>query len=1083
GGYSTPNNESDKLVVYDIANPSAPVKREVIATGADGILDFDLAGSRAYIVGDRFITVDLRTPGSAPVNGDPYGNRLSSIVVSGSYAFTGYPDSDGRLFVWDVTNPAQLTVVGNVTITPGETTTFTDLLTYGPDYLIGISDSTSGWDVVVIDRRNVDAPVRAGGLHIPQIAGFRGKIDGSMLYVAGGDGGVAMVDLSNPAAPHLVSVLNTPGLAFGIEAAGSTVIVADRAAGVSFLDSSTGTLRLTGAQAIPGDGWDVALGGGSLFIANDLGLATIENVLAPPRINASLISVGADGTTTGQPGAITGGAPLTVTVQNLATSATSSATANANGSFVVPITAAAGATITVKATDAQSRVAGPVVVGTVPYGVGTTVPITIPADPSFRARTLRLSGTLLAVAGYSNDYLSSQALVVYDVTNPAAPILRNTIFMQLGGIRDIELANGWAYVVGGGFTTVDLNSPDLTVHQPNFQLGQQQSIALAGGYAFVAPGYEAAGTVYVYDVTSPASPRFLTQFDTAPDESIVFNDLLMFGPDYLVGIGNGSTGPVVHVIDRRDVNNLHSIGKLSTGAIAGFRGKIVGSTLYVAGVAGGLAVVDLSIPSAPRLVSTTPTAGLAYGVDSSGTTILVADKSAGVSLFDTSTGSPHLLGTFSLANSNAWDVVLNGTTAYIANELSLGIIDNVAAAPQIELSSIAVAASTSTTATVTGVSAIHGKPPVTVQVRNEKTGTTSGSTPASATGSFTAIVTARPGEPLSIIARDGASRSTTASIGAVPFFTVVANERGGAEFDYYGLARRIGSDGATVVVSGGTLGGQFYSSSTLAQLFRLTPPSLATVDSGANFVFDSKVSGGYAFFAGDRFSTLSLTDPSPVANVAPADQCGFEYSVALSSHYAFTGSNECSEPSVGTINVYDVAAPAAPAYVRSQSMSPASNVVYRDLVATGTNVIFAISPDEQSDVTPIDVTNPGSLAAQPPFDIPGFTAFRGVLDGSTLYLAGGDAGVAVVDVSSPGAPVLRSIVNTPGVAFSVAVSATNEIIVADGGSGLTVVDTTDKLNPVVVGTQQLDGSAVDVKVIGNQIYAATETRFYVLTRP
>jgi len=114
-------------------------------------------------------------------------------------------------------------------------------------------------------------------------------------------------------------------------------------------------------------------------------------------------------------------------------------------------------------------------------------------------------------------------------------------------------------------------------------------------------------------------------------------------------------------------------------------------------------------------------------------------------------------------------------------------------------------------------------------------------------------------------------------------------------------------------------------------------------------------------------------------------------------------------------------------------------------------------------------------------DVPNFTAFGGAATGTTVYLAGGDAGVAIVDVSIPSSPQLLSTINTPGIARAVAVVNQNQIVVADaGGPGLTFIDTSSRNNPIILGSQPLRGSAVDVKVAGDRIYVATETRFIVL---
>jgi hypothetical protein len=172
-----------------------------------------------------------------------------------------------------------------------------------------------------------------------------------------------------------------------------------------------------------------------------------------------------------------------------------------------------------------------------------------------------------------------------------------------------------------------------------------------------------------------------------------------------------------------------------------------------------------------------------------------------------------------------------------------------------------------------------------------------------------------------------------------------------------------------------------------------------------------------------------------------------------------------------------------------QSCSTTLNgVVYRSIIPLGTQYLIAISPDKPAgvghDVTVIDRSNLNGLLKVAELDIPNFDAFSGVLDGSTLYLAGGDAGVAVVNVTNPASPVWKGTADTPGIARSIAVTSPTEIVVADaGGPGLTFLDTSDRMHPIVLGSQPLQGSPIDVKVVGSRIYVATETRSYVVNRP
>ncbi|HSP14146.1 MAG TPA: Ig-like domain-containing protein [Thermoanaerobaculia bacterium] len=1078
------NSSSSNLVVFDTTNP-APVQTRVVST-VNNVRDFELINGWAYIVGDRFGTIDLRS-GTSTINlpCDTSGVE-NAIAVAGGYAFTAENSgsSDGRIYVYDVANPAAPRCLNEQQPLAGQSmpnTIYTDLIAWGTSYLIGISDGTSGWDVVVIDRRDVNAMKMVGRLQIPQIAGFRGRLVGSTLYVAGKDGGVAAVDLSTPTAPGLLSVVDTPGQAFGIEVSGTTAMVADRGAGVTFLDNGSGTLRTIGTQPVGGEAWDVALGGANLYIANDQGLVVLQNVAAPPRIISSMIAVSADGTVSGSTGAITGLGPLSVDVKNSTTGASRTITLNSGAAFSTLITASAGDTITVKATDAYARSAGPVVIGSVPFGTATTQTAIAIGDANFRARTLKVEGTMAVIATYPMYGQASSNLVVFDISNPLP--VQTRVVSTVNNVRDLELINGWAYVVGDRFGTIDLRSGTSTINLPCDTSGVENAVAVSGGYAFTAENSgNTDGRIYVYDVSNPAAPRCLSEQQPLLGQSMtntMYTDLIAWGSNYLVAISDGLSGWDVVVIDRRDVNAMKMVGRLQIPQITGLRGRIVGSTLYVAGEEGGVATVDLSTPSAPRLVSILDTPGQAFGIDVSGPAVMVADRSLGVTFLDNSAGTMRQVGTQAVAGE-AWDVALAGTSLYIANDLGLAVLQNVAVAPDIVPSLITIENTTASTATVTGSDhAVVGQAPVQIVI-----GTSTMT--AGGTGSFTATVPARNGDSLSLTATDRLGRSSTKPIGVVPFVTIASDQRGTRDEDANFFARRAVGDGTNVIVTNGNQYGVPPAQGTSRMLlFRQpdasAPATLTAFDAGAGWINDEDVRSGYAYIAADRFAVVDYISSTPVRYFANSDSAGREGAVAVSGNYAYTA--EAGANHTGTIFVYDITTPAAPILVKTQAIASATPTDYRKLIASGTGYLFAISPDGNRDLTVIDITTPASPVRVTELDVPGFAAFGGTLSGTTLYLVGGDAGVAIVDVSNPAVPRVLSVIDTPGIAAAIAATTANEAVVADGSTGLTFLDTSDKQRPIVLGSQPLQGNADDVRVFNDQIHVATETRFYIVKRP
>src|SRR5262249_28137043 len=157
--------------------------------------------------------------------------------------------------------------------------------------------------------------------------------------------------------------------------------------------SPAGLPVVIGNQPTGGDAWDCAFNSTTLYLANETGIAVIDNLGTPPLIDTTLITASSNGgttaTVTGAAKAILGFAPITVELRSAPTGVSVRNTAiGAEGSFSASITAVSGDALTVKATDGASRVSGPVSIGTVPFGSATTSITITPAmtDSNFFAR-------------------------------------------------------------------------------------------------------------------------------------------------------------------------------------------------------------------------------------------------------------------------------------------------------------------------------------------------------------------------------------------------------------------------------------------------------------------------------------------------------------------------------------------------------------------------------------------------------------------------------------------------------------------------------------------------------------------------
>jgi hypothetical protein len=135
-------------------------------------------------------------------------------------------------------------------------------------------------------------------------------------------------------------------------------------------------------------------------------------------------------------------------------------------------------------------------------------------------------------------------------------------------------------------------------------------------------------------------------------------------------LGEGTT---VTMLDVRDVTNPQRLATLSLSSLV-WDMDIEGSLLFVAnGKTGGIQIVDVSTPSAPHVVGTYDTPGVALRVDVVGDRAYVADSTKGLHILDVSTPTdPVLLGSYTDI-IQVYGVQVDGSTAYVS-DVSLGLL-------------------------------------------------------------------------------------------------------------------------------------------------------------------------------------------------------------------------------------------------------------------------------------------------------------------------------------------------------------------------------------------------------------------------
>ncbi|HEV2718851.1 MAG TPA: Ig-like domain-containing protein, partial [Thermoanaerobaculia bacterium] len=813
GAYAVAGSgNSNKLAVFDVTTGS-PIWAQTFASNSV-INDAVVRNGVAYVVNSnyRLEAIDLTVnPAVSNVAGNFDCGTGYSLAVDGGYAFVGDCQGDGRIDIFDLSNPkvpVKLRAQGTLSTA---NVSYTQLLPYG-SYLIGISPNqyNGGHDVVVINRRDVNSLFVVANLDIPNFSGTRASIVGSTLYVIGSEGSLAVVDLGTPSAPAIRSVTAAAPTTHGVAAVSSSVFVAGDSGGLSAFNvvNPAAPVLAGNVSTSPQLAWDVVVRGTTGFIAADDRLLSFATGV-PPQVDPTKFTLSFDGqnvTVTAAGQAILGQAPLTVTVhdQTKATSVSGIAVAS-NGSFTTTMAASGGDVLDVVASDASSRTSSVTIIGNVPFSSSsslTTLPATTTGDSSFRARRLALDGTWMTVQNFPATGFESNRLAVLDMTS-GTPVYKQTITLS-GSARDVTMRNGVAYSTDTNYriNVVDMTvSPATATTAGNFLCSNGWSVLVDGTYAFVGD-CQGDGRIDMFDLTNPKAPVKLRDQGTLSTANVSYTQLLAYG-NYLVGITPNSYngGHDVVVLDRRDINNLATVANFDIPNFAGVRGALSGSTLYEVSQGGQLSIVDLTNPASPVVKSTINTPGTANSIVISGTTAIIADGSAGVSFYDVSSPTaPKLLGTQPVGGT-AWDVKIWGNKLYVANEQGVVTLTGLVAPPVVNTGLVSITR-TSSGATVTGAAgAVNGTAPLTLTIHDETNSGVANVTGVvvSADGSFTATIAAGSGDVLDVTATDGGGRNSSVTVvGSVPFstsFSLTALPAATTTGDSSFRARRLALDG------------------------------------------------------------------------------------------------------------------------------------------------------------------------------------------------------------------------------------------------------------------------------------------------
>jgi hypothetical protein len=162
-----------------------------------------------------------------------YGGALTAVNAQGNLAFVGIGQ---RLMVLDISNPGEALLIGQTGQLIGR---LSDIEVQGDNVYATIPGFLQGAQIVggallVIDISDLTQPQQVAILETP--GGAHGlEVDGTYAYVADGEDGITLIDISDPAQPAYADTLLNESV-FHLELAGDYLYIAAEDAGLIVLE-------------------------------------------------------------------------------------------------------------------------------------------------------------------------------------------------------------------------------------------------------------------------------------------------------------------------------------------------------------------------------------------------------------------------------------------------------------------------------------------------------------------------------------------------------------------------------------------------------------------------------------------------------------------------------------------------------------------------------------------------------------------------------------------------------------------------------------------------------------------------------
>ncbi|WP_154898260.1 Calx-beta domain-containing protein [Gimesia maris] len=360
---------------------------------------------------------------------------------------------------------------GTGTITAGMTSTTIDV-TYSGDttvelderFFVDLSSLSSGAWSVVFDRTETKAVNKELGTFDTGGQAWNTQVVGNIAYVANGNAGLSVLDISDPANVIELGTYNTPGYASSVQVIGTVAYVADGSGGLRVLDVTTpASITEQGYFDTTGTADEVQVVGTTAYVADSSAGLRVLNVGTP----ASITETGYYNTVSAD----------TVQIESNTAYITNSST----GFYILDI----------------------------------TTPGSISEIGSFS----RSGSKAVQVVGDTAYLVSDSALEVLDISNPASISTLGTFSASGQFLRDIEVVSNIAYVTNNtGLLILEVSDPTNIIElDPILLTDAPLSVEVVGDNVYLPSNSSGGLQIWEADIIQGATGTIEN------DETVVVN--------------------------------------------------------------------------------------------------------------------------------------------------------------------------------------------------------------------------------------------------------------------------------------------------------------------------------------------------------------------------------------------------------------------------------------------------------------------------------------------------------------------------------------------------------------------------------